>query len=148
MTLPPQIGCAWAWGRDGILPSLPSEYQSGGDRVSRWGDIIRARRERSGGGDDHTAAWGPWHEVASAVGIQVRVKRTTVHGEGDRELYLWSYEFKSLLPRSVGFRYKVHLNRDGPYDRLVRELVPREIASGSVILPTAGPIWIDAQLMP
>lgn len=116
--------------------------------MSRWGDIIRARRERSGGGVDQTATWGPWHEVAGAVGIQVRVKRTTVHGEGDRELYLWSYEFKSLLPRQVGFRYKVHLNREGPYDRLVRELSAGEVASGSVILPTPGPIWIDAQLMP
>ena len=115
--------------------------------MSRWGDIIRARRERSGGGEEGGARWGPWHEVASAPGIQVRVKRTTVQGEGARELYLWSYEFKSLLPRPIGFRYKVHLNREGPYDRLVRELAPGEVSSGSVILPTSGPIWIDAQLM-
>ena len=116
--------------------------------MSRWGDIIRARRERSGGADESRVAWGPWHEVASAAGIQVRVKRSTVAGDGDRELYLWGYEFKSLLPRPIGFRYKVHLNREGPYDRLVRELAPGEIASGSVILPTVGPIWIDAQLIP
>lgn len=115
--------------------------------MSRWGDIIRARREHSGGGDEHSVPWGPWHEVASAVGIQVRVKRATVSGDDQRELFLWSYEFKTLLPRPVGFRYKVHLNREGPYDRLVRELSPGEVANGSVLLPTAGPIWIDAQLI-
>ncbi|MEO8634496.1 MAG: hypothetical protein ABI587_04365 [Gemmatimonadales bacterium] len=114
--------------------------------MSRWGDIIRARKERSSGGDDTTPSWGPWHEVASAVGIQVRVKRMAVTSDGARELYLWSYEFKSLLPRPAGFRYKVHLSREGPYDRLVQRLGLGEFASGSVILPTAGPIWIDAQL--
>ena len=117
--------------------------------MSRWGDIIRARKQRTGSGEsaEDITAWGPWHDVASAVGIQVRVKRTTVIGEGNRALYLWSYEFKSLLPRQVGFRYKVHLNREGPYDRLVRELSAGEVAGGSVILPTSGPIWIDAQLI-
>jgi len=115
--------------------------------VSRWSDIILARR--SGGTPDgpDRVPWGPWYPVPSAAGIQVRVRKELVDSKGTRELFAWAYEFKNQLPRPVGFQYKVQISKDGPFDRLVRRLLPGEVVRGSVILATSGPVWIDAKLI-
>lgn len=115
--------------------------------MSRWSDIILSRRGEQPPDDPAGSPWGPWYPVPSCVGIVVRVRRSRISPEEARELYAWAYEFKSNLPRPIGFQYKVHPNRDGPFDRLARSLLPGEILRGSVILPTAGPVWIDARLI-
>jgi hypothetical protein len=118
-----------------------------GVRVSRWSDIILARRSGASPDGEGGVPWGPWHPVPSTAGIQVRVRRECVSGSGNRELYAWAYEFKSQLPRPIGFQYKIQMTKDGPFDRLVRQLLPGEVVRGSVILSTSGPVWIDATLI-
>ena len=115
--------------------------------MSRWSDIILARR--SGGTPDgpDRVPWGPWYPVPSAAGIQVRVRKELVDSKGTRELFAWAYEFKNQLPRPVGSQYKVQITKDGPFDRLVRRVLPGEVVRGSVILATSGPVWIDAKLI-
>lgn len=115
--------------------------------MSRWSDIILARRGEGPQEDPAGAPWGAWYPVPSAAGIVVRVRRSRIDSEGARELYSWSYEFKSQLPRPVGFQYKVQVSREDPFDRVVRRIVVGEVVRGSVILPTPGPIWIDARLI-
>jgi hypothetical protein len=85
--------------------------------------------------------------VPSTAGVEVRVRRECVSAAGERELYAWAYEFKTQLPRPITFQYKIQVTKDGPFDRLVRHLNPGEVARGSVILSTSGPVWIDAKLI-
>jgi hypothetical protein len=115
--------------------------------VSRWSDIIKARRSGETPDGAGTVPWGPWYPVPSTAGIQVRVRRERVNGTGDRELFAWAYEFKTQLPRPVSFQYKIQMSKEGPFDRLVRRLLPGEVVRGSVILATSGPVWIDARLI-
>ncbi|MBK6421878.1 MAG: hypothetical protein IPF77_06615 [Gemmatimonadetes bacterium] len=115
--------------------------------MSRWSDIILARRGENVPEENNGGPWGPWYPVPSTAGVLVRVRRARITQEGERELYAWSYEFKSQLPRAISFQYKVHPNRDGPFDRVVRRIVAGEVVRGSVILPTSGPVWIDARLI-
>jgi len=112
--------------------------------MSRWSDIIRARRSPTDG-EDSSTPWGEWHPVPSTPAVQVRVRRTNLP-DGRRDLHLWAYQFRSVLPRRVSFEYRVQLNREGPFDRLARGVEPGEVVGGTVILPTAGPVWIDARL--
>ncbi len=104
---------------------------------------------RSGGAPEgrEGVPWGPWYPVPSTAGIQVRVRRERVAGKGERELFAWAYEFKTQLPRPISFQYKIQVSKDGPFDRLVRRLLPGEVVRGSVILSTSGPVWIDAKLV-
>jgi hypothetical protein len=115
--------------------------------VSRWSDIILARRSGGSAEGQEGVPWGPWYPVPSTAGIQVRVRRDLINGKGNRELFAWAYEFKSQLPRPIGFQYKIQMSKDGPFDRLVRQLMPGEVVRGSVILATSGPVWIDAKLI-
>jgi hypothetical protein len=46
----------------------------------------------------------------------------------------------------VSFDYRIHLSRDGPLDRTAAGVDAGQVVSGTVILPTAGPLWIDARL--
>lgn len=115
--------------------------------MSRWSDIIIARRAGQPADGPDGVPWGPWYPVPSTAGIQVRVRRNRISGEGDRALFAWAYEFKTQLPRPISFQYKVHPNKEGPYDRLVRRMLPGEVIRGSVILSTSGPVWIDAELI-
>lgn len=115
--------------------------------MSRWGDIIMARRSGGSGDGAGGVPWGPWYPVPSTAGIEVRVRRELVSGADERELFAWAYEFKTLLPRPISFQYKIQMTKDGPFDRLVRRLNPGEVVRGSVILSTSGPVWIDAKLV-
>lgn len=85
--------------------------------------------------------------MPSTAGILVRVRRTRISRPEERELYSWAYEVRSQLPRPVSFEYKVQLTRDGPFDRLARAVTAGDVIRGTVILPTAGPVWIDARLI-
>ncbi len=115
--------------------------------MSRWSDIIRARRSPAEGGEPGPTPWGEWQPVPSTPAIQVRVRRSTLPAEGRRELHLWGYQFRSVLPKRVSFEYRVQLAREGPFDRVAIGVEIGQVVSGTVILPTAGPVWIDARLM-
>ncbi len=115
--------------------------------MSRWSDIIRARRSEPGDGRPASTPWGEWQPVPSTSALQVRVRRTRLPGEGGRELHLWEYQFRSVVLQRVSFEYRVQLSREGPFDRVAVGLEMGEVVNGTVILPTAGPVWIDARLL-
>ncbi len=115
--------------------------------MSRWSDIIRARRSQPGQDLPASTPWGEWQPVPSTAAVQVRVRRTSLPAEGGRNLHLWEYQFRSVVPKRVSFEYRVQLSREGPFDRLAVGLEMTEVVNGTVILPTAGPVWIDARLM-
>ncbi len=130
------------------MPGVSQDHSfAGGEIVSRWSDIILARRSGESPDGADGAPWGPWYAVPSTAGIQVRVKRNRINGQSERELYAWAYEFKTQLPRPISFQYRVQPSREGPFDRLVRRMAPGEVVRGSVVLPTSGPVWIDAVLI-
>lgn len=114
--------------------------------MSRWSDIIKSRRSQGDGDTPDSTPWGDWHPVPSSPAIQVRVRRTRLPPDGRRELYLWAYQFRSVVPRRVSFDYRIQLSRDGPFDRTAAGVEVGQVVSGTVILPTAGPVWIDARL--
>lgn len=90
--------------------------------------------------------WGEWHQVPGTAAIQVRVRRSVPGGNG--QLYSWGYQFRSVIPQRLSFEYRVGLVREAPYDRVALGLDPGGVVSGTVVLPTAGPLWIDARLLP
>jgi len=49
--------------------------------------------------------------------------------------------------RPVSFEYRVQLSREGPFDRVAIGISMGDVVGGTVILPTAGPVWIDARLL-
>lgn len=115
--------------------------------MSRWSDIIRARRSQPGGDLPASTPWGEWQPLPSTSALQVRVRRTRLPADGGRDLHLWEYQFRSVVLKKVSFEYRVQLSREGPFDRVAAGVAMGEVVSGTVILPTAGPVWIDARLM-
>lgn len=115
--------------------------------MSRWSDIIRARRSQPGDDLPASTPWGEWQPVPSTSAIQVRVRRTRLPAEGRRDLHQWEYQFRSVVLKQVSFEYRVQLGREGPFDRVAVGVAMGEVVAGTVILPTAGPVWIDARLL-
>lgn len=109
--------------------------------MGRWSDILRARRTRDGG----VGPWGDWHAVPSSAAIQVRVRRAS--SDVRPSLYSWSYQFRALVPRRLTFEYRVSDARGGKCDQ-VASVGPGEVVAGTILLPTPGPIWIDARVRP
>lgn len=110
--------------------------------MSRWGDILKARAERDGG----MGPWGEWQGVPGTAAVQVRVRRS--HPSPQAVSYRWGFQFRSVLPRPLSFEFRLGMVRDGPFDQVVRGLEPGRVVSGTVVLPTAGPVWVDARLLP
>ena len=115
--------------------------------MSRWSDIIRARRSPAEGEEPSPTPWGEWQSVPSTPAIQVRVRRTSLPADGRRHLHLWAYQFRSVLPKRLSFEYRVQPAREGPFDRVAIGVEIGQVVSGTVILPTSGPVWIDARIM-
>ena len=115
--------------------------------MSRWSDIIRARRSQPKDDFPASSPWGEWQPVPSTSTLQVRVRRTRLPADGRRDLHLWEYQFRSVVPQRVSFEYRVQLSREGPFDRVAVGVEVGDIVTGTVILQTAGPVWIDARLI-
>ena len=114
--------------------------------MSRWSDILLARRRSESEGES-PEAWGIWHHAASCAGLRFRLRRTLIGKDRGREFYSWEYEFRSEFPEPVNFEYRVRASPDGPFDLQARRIESDQVVKGSVIMQTGGPIWVDARLL-